>query len=146
LRWRRSSPPAEPKAAAAIKGKPPRPRDAAHRTGTILELDAWAGAREKAPELFEQELAVAFRTISAAPGVGRIYPDLEPKFDGSSCAQTRNHVYYVERDRDVLVLAVRGAVKGAGPDLRALSAVSTGLAPTCGCQSTARRDLAAVER
>jgi hypothetical protein len=30
---------------------------------------------------------------------------------------TRNHVYYVERDDHVLVVAVWGAVKGSGPDL-----------------------------
>ena len=34
---------------------------------------------------------------------------------------TRNHVYYVEMADHVLVVAIWGAVKGSGPDLKALS-------------------------
>ena len=34
----------------------------------ILEIDAWWRAnRDKAPDLFEEELALAFRTLAAAP-------------------------------------------------------------------------------
>lgn len=87
----------------------------------ILELDAWWRAhREKAPELFEQELAVAFRTISAAPGAGKLYAHSAAVVHRVLMRATRNHVYYVERDDHVLVVAVWGAVKGSGPDLAGL--------------------------
>jgi hypothetical protein len=46
----------------------------------ILEIDGWwRQNRDKAPDLFEQELALAFKTISLAPDAG-------------------HHVYYVVRD------------------------------------------------
>jgi len=87
----------------------------------ILELDTWwREHRDKAPDLFEQELAAAFRTVAAAPGSGKRF-----RHDGGDVRRilmraTRHHVYYVERDEHVLVLAVWGAVKGAGPDLSGL--------------------------
>lgn len=88
----------------------------------ILELDAWwREHRDKAPDLFEQELAIAFRTISAAPSAGKIYPHPAAKVRRFLMRSTRNHVYYVERDDDVLVVAVWGAVKGSGPDLTGLA-------------------------
>jgi hypothetical protein len=34
--------------------------------------------------------------------------------------KTRHHVYYVEREQYVLVVALWGAVKGSGPDLEGL--------------------------
>jgi hypothetical protein len=45
-------------------------------------------------------------TISAAPGVGKIYPHQGAKVQRFLMRATRNHVYYVDRDRDVLVVAV----------------------------------------
>ena len=84
----------------------------------ILELDAWWRAhREKAPDLFEQELSMAFRTISAAPHAGKRYPHPDAAVYRVLMRATRNHVYYVERDDHVLVVAVWGAVRGVGPDL-----------------------------
>jgi plasmid stabilization system protein ParE len=84
----------------------------------ILELDSWwREHRDKAPELFEQELSVAFRTIASAPEAGKRlrHPDAEVR--RILMRATRNHVYYVESDDHVLVVAVWGAVKESGPDL-----------------------------
>ena len=87
----------------------------------ILEIDSWWRThRDKAPDLFEQELAMAFRTISSAPGAGKRYPHEEAKVYRLLLRSTRNHVYYVEHPDHVLIVAVWGAVKGAGPDLRNL--------------------------
>lgn len=87
----------------------------------ILELDAWwRDHRDRAPDLFEQELTIALRTISAVPGAGKIYAHPEAEVRRFLMRATRNHVYYVERDECVLVVAVWGAVKGSGPDLSAI--------------------------
>jgi plasmid stabilization system protein ParE len=84
----------------------------------ILELDAWWRAnRDKALDLFEQELSMAFRTISTAPHVGKRYPHPQAAVYRVLMRSTRHHVYYVERDDHVLVVAVWGAIKDAGPDL-----------------------------
>jgi hypothetical protein len=54
----------------------------------ILELDAWwRENREKAPDLFDQELALAFRTIAAAPAAGRRYPHPTGWSAAFSCAR-----------------------------------------------------------
>jgi len=88
----------------------------------VLEIDAWWRAhRDKAPELFEQEIAIAFRTISAAPSSGKRYAHPAAEVRRVLMRSTRNHVYYVERNDHVLVLAVWGAVKGGGPDLANLA-------------------------
>lgn len=87
----------------------------------ILALDSWwRQNREKAPDLFEQELAIAFRTISAAPAAGKRYPHPGALVRRIVMRATRNHVYYVEREDHVLVVAVWGAVKRSGPDLTGL--------------------------
>ncbi len=59
------------------------------------------------------------RTISAAPGAGKRYPHPDAEVRRVLMRTTRKHVYYVERDDHVLVVAVWGAVKGTGPDLSA---------------------------
>ena len=88
----------------------------------ILELDAWwRENREKAPDLFEQELALAFRTIASAPGAGRRYRHPDADVRRVVMRATRHHVYYIERDDHVLIVAVWGAVKGSGPDLTHLA-------------------------
>lgn len=84
----------------------------------ILEIDAWWRAnREKAPELFEEELALALRMLESAPGVGKRYPYSSANVQRVLLRSTRNHVYYVEEADRVIVVAVWGAVKGSGPDL-----------------------------
>lgn len=84
----------------------------------ILELDNWwREHRDKSPDLFEQELAAALRTIEAAPQAGKRYPHPRAEIRRLVLRATRNHVYYVEREDEVVVVAVWGAVKGSGPDL-----------------------------
>jgi hypothetical protein len=40
----------------------------------ILEIDAWwRENRDKAPDLFEEELALAFRLLASSPGAGKRY-------------------------------------------------------------------------
>lgn len=54
----------------------------------ILELDTWwRENRDKAPDLFEQELAMAFRMISLAPYAGKRYVHPELTSIASSCAR-----------------------------------------------------------
>lgn len=87
----------------------------------VLELDAWwRENRDKAPDLFEQELALAFRTIAAAPAAGKHYPHPAGSVRRVLLRATRNHVYYVEQPDHVLVVAVWGAIKAGGPDLTRL--------------------------
>jgi len=87
----------------------------------IEAIDAWWRAnRDKAPDLFEEELALAIRMLADAPGVGRRYPHFARGVRRVLLRSTRNHVYYVEQEDRVLVVAVWGAVKGAGPDLSGL--------------------------
>lgn len=84
-----------------------------------LELDAWwRENREKAPELFEQELAMAFRTIGGAPAAGKRYAHPSGEVRRIVMRTTRNHVYYVEYPDHILVVAVWGGIKDRGPDLR----------------------------
>ena len=82
----------------------------------ILELDLWwREHRDRAPDLFEQELAVAFRTIGTAPLAGKRYP--HPEVVGVRrvlLRTTRNHVYYVVREDHVLVVAVWGRPRTRG--------------------------------
>ena len=82
-----------------------------------MSIDSWwRENREKAPDLFEGT-ALAFRTIAAAPGVGKRYPHARAKVRRILLRSTRNHVYSVEEEERVLVVAIWGAVKGTGPDL-----------------------------
>ncbi|KIG13402.1 hypothetical protein DB30_08169 [Enhygromyxa salina] len=87
----------------------------------ILELDAWwREHRDKSPDLFETELAQAFELISFVPGAGKGHPHPRDPVRRLMLRRTRNHVYYVEYGDHVLVVAVWGAVKGAGPDFTGL--------------------------
>jgi plasmid stabilization system protein ParE len=88
----------------------------------IQAIDAWWRAnRSASPELFAQELADAFSTIGLAPLAGHRYRHAQVRgMRRVPLRATRNHVYYVATDDAVLVLAVWGAIKGAGPDLQQL--------------------------
>jgi plasmid stabilization system protein ParE len=89
----------------------------------ILDIDEWWRLnREKAPDLFEQELAAAFATIANMPTVGKRYAHPTGGVRRVLLRSTRHHVYYMETEETVVVLAVWGAVQGAGPDLSAVSA------------------------
>lgn len=84
----------------------------------ILAIDSWwRENRDKAPGLFAEELALAFRMLAAAPGVGKRYPHPRASVRRILLRSTRHHVYYIDEVERVLVVAVWGAVKGAGPIL-----------------------------
>ncbi|MBI2933720.1 MAG: type II toxin-antitoxin system RelE/ParE family toxin [Planctomycetes bacterium] len=79
----------------------------------------WRRERPAAPDLFAQEVAAAFALLNGAPLAGRHYPhptvsDVRRILLRSS----RYHVYYRIHQRDVIILAVWGAVRGTGPELR----------------------------
>jgi len=78
----------------------------------------WQKNRPVSPELFDEEMATAVKQIGMVPTLGAVYPSsfgrtvrrvLLPK--------TENHVYYLVRDNEVVVLSVWGAPRGKGPKL-----------------------------
>lgn len=85
----------------------------------IAAVDGWwRSNREKAPDLFFDELADAFALIEAAPELGRPWTSTEvPGVRRVVMRATRYHVYYRLDGEDVVVLAVWSAVRGRGPRL-----------------------------
>jgi len=84
----------------------------------IIELDTWwREHRDKAPNRFEEELVQVLETLATIPGAGIRYPHPIGDVRRMLLRVTRHHVYYLEQPDRVLVLAVWGAVKGAGPNL-----------------------------
>jgi beta-galactosidase GanA len=82
----------------------------------------WRRHRTKAPDLFNQELRQAQQRLAVAWAEGQEYD----YFDGDLVRRvllerTRNHVYYIvlEDQKLVQIVAVHGAVCGAGPDFSA---------------------------
>ena len=92
----------------------------------ILEADLWGlENRDKAPDLFEEELTVAVARLRSAPlMIGR---QIRNPFIGGVrrilMPRTRTHLYYIVDEvlRVVTIISVWGAMKGEGPDFRALS-------------------------
>ena len=83
-------------------------------------IDAWwRQNRPAAPELLQGELERAVMQLGHAPRSGMRYG----RFDASIpmrrvlLPRTRNHVYYVIRGEDVVILSVWAAVRGRGPVL-----------------------------
>ncbi len=90
----------------------------------IAEIDRWwQENRAAAPGLFLDELAVAFDLIERLPGAGRRHrAGGVPGLRRLLLRASRYHVYYAPVDeRTIAVLAVWSAVRGSGPDLRAIS-------------------------
>ena len=81
----------------------------------------WLENREKAPLLFEEELAAAYNRIARAPSiVGMEVPNPHEKgVFRILMPKTKTHVYYTidEEARSFTVVAVWGAAKEHGPDL-----------------------------
>jgi plasmid stabilization system protein ParE len=78
----------------------------------------WQRNRPTSPDLLVEELAAAIDQIRSAPTVGAVYPSsfgrtvrrlLMPK--------TKNHVYYLVGESEVVVLSVWGAPRGRTPKL-----------------------------
>jgi plasmid stabilization system protein ParE len=81
--------------------------------------DWWRENRPASPDLFLDELSVAFEVIGQAPLIGRPYrPSPVPGTRRVLLKRTRYHVYYVANDRQVLVLALWHGQRGVGPSLR----------------------------
>lgn len=87
----------------------------------IRKIDEWwRENRGRSPSLFSEELASAFRVLKSAPAIGRRYPHPDAVVRRALLRASRNHIYYVEQDERVVVVAVWGAIKGSGPDLSRL--------------------------
>lgn len=86
----------------------------------VLRVDTWwREHRPASPSLFAEELAAAFATIQAAPSAGTRYLHADVRGVRRLLLRaTRHHVYYVAGIDAIVVVAVWGAIKGAGPDLR----------------------------
>ena len=86
----------------------------------IRAIDAWwRRHRKRSSDLFSRELGEALATLEIASKAGRRYP--HPAIQGLRripLRATRHHVYYLAGKDAVVVLAVWGAVKGSGPDLK----------------------------
>ncbi len=78
----------------------------------------WRSNRTASPGLFTEELAAAIETLAVAPDVGHRYPHPDvPGVRRVLLRATRHHVYYVTGAEAVVIVAVWGSIKGAGPDL-----------------------------
>ena len=79
----------------------------------------WARHRDKAPELFKQELAVAYSVIQTQPESGQRYAVVRgQQVWRQLMPKTKRHVYYrLDGDDVVRVMAVWGATRGRGPRL-----------------------------
>jgi plasmid stabilization system protein ParE len=86
----------------------------------IRRIDAWWRVnRTASPELFQQELADALSTLELVPEAGTRYSHSKVRgVRRIHLRATRHHIYYVVGKEAVAVLAVWGAIKGAGPDLK----------------------------
>jgi hypothetical protein len=75
--------------------------------------------RDKAPELFEEELSAAYFQIASDPSVGKLYTvSRGRRILRVLTGKTKNHVYYYQHSPDVIrVVSVWGAVRGRGPKL-----------------------------
>jgi hypothetical protein len=79
---------------------------------------SWRKSRPSAPNLFDDEVALAVEQLRTSPSIGASYPSrfgwlvrrlLMPK--------TKNHLYYVIREGEIVLLSVWGAPRGRGPKL-----------------------------
>jgi plasmid stabilization system protein ParE len=78
----------------------------------------WQNNRPASPHLFDEEMAAAIEQIGAAPALGAIYPSSFGRtVRRVLLPNTQNHVYYLIRDDEVVVLSVWGAPRGKGPTL-----------------------------
>jgi len=97
-------------------------RTTSEADGHILAASAWWRTnRPSAPELFDHELAGAFRLLASAPDIGRRYRyGRIPGLRRLLLPRTRYHVYYVHdaEGAAAVVLAVWSAVRGRAPALK----------------------------
>lgn len=79
----------------------------------------WRMHREKAPDLFEEELTAAYSTIQEHPEYGQRYRVVRGKQVWRwLMPKTKRHVYYrLDGDDVVRIMAVWGAIRGREPKL-----------------------------
>jgi hypothetical protein len=79
----------------------------------------WLDNREKAPELFEQELVAAYEFILRESALGQTYLiSRGRRVQRVLMPGTKNHVYYCRESADLVrVVSIWGAVRGRGPKL-----------------------------
>ena len=79
----------------------------------------WLENRDKAPELFEEELVAVYGIILSEPALGQTYTiSRGRRIQRMLMPRTKNHVYYHQKSTDVVrVVAIWGAVRGRGPKL-----------------------------
>jgi plasmid stabilization system protein ParE len=93
---------------------------AARAQGDIERFGSWwLDNRDKAPELFDQELAIAYWAIQTQPEYGQHYAIVRGKQVWRYLMpKTKRHVYYRLDGADVVrLMAVCGAERGRGPRL-----------------------------
>src|SRR5690606_2537506 len=79
----------------------------------------WLEHRDKAPELFEEELLAAYGVIQSEPALGQTYAASRGRrIQRVLMPRTKNHVAYHQKSTDVVqVIAIWGAIRGRGPNL-----------------------------
>jgi plasmid stabilization system protein ParE len=80
----------------------------------------WRANRPQNPTLFRQELTEATTRLKASPSIGPRYDEADlPGVRRLLLPRTQYHLYYVVQEpaRTILVLAIRHAVRDAGPGL-----------------------------
>ena len=79
----------------------------------------WTQHRPAAPDLFVAELTAAVERLAVEPALGVVYARLGGEIVRRVLLRkTRHHVYYLDQDGVVWVLAVWHASRGQGPPLR----------------------------
>lgn len=83
----------------------------------MKRIDAWWSAnRSAAPQLFLQELQHAIGLIADVPFVGKAHRHRAvPGLRRYLLRDSKYHVYYLFTGRDVVIVAVWGAIRGVTP-------------------------------
>jgi len=78
----------------------------------------WHENRPVAPDLFDDEMAIAVERMRTSPTVAPAYPSsFGRKVRRVLMPRTKNHIYYTVRKDEIVVLSVWGAPRGKGPKL-----------------------------
>ncbi|MEQ9318996.1 MAG: type II toxin-antitoxin system RelE/ParE family toxin [Polyangiaceae bacterium] len=91
--------------------------------GAAARFDAidawWRENRDKAPGLFDKEVAAAIATLDAAPNAGAFYKRVRGReVRRLLLKKTRHYLYYrLDDDGDVEVITIWGAQRRFGPRL-----------------------------
>lgn len=77
----------------------------------------WRRNRRSSPTLFQDELEGTLVRLGQAPGLGTVFTSGKRVTRRILLPRTLYHLYFVEHDDCLFVVAVWGAVRGKGPDL-----------------------------